>query len=180
MPPINATLVVFILLCGGLAACAAWLTAQVRCGKGGLPITADWIEELSIERYRPMLRLLHGDDLDFLSAQPSFGGSREAQFRAQRVQVFRGYLRCLRTDFNRISIAIRLLMVQSRYDRPDLAHALIRRRVQFAAWIAIVQTRLLFYQWGLGGVDATGLMNSFEALRCELRALLPRPLATSA
>src|SRR5581483_943033 len=180
MPAINCTMAIFILSCAGLAAGLFWLLGQIRFSDCGLPITADWIEELSIERYRPMLRLLYGDDLAFVSGEVGLRKSQKAQFRSQRVRIFRGYLRCLRSDFEQISMATRVVMVQSRYDRPDLAHALIRRRVQFATGLAIIHLRLFLYQWGLGGVDATGLMRIFEALRLELRALLPGTLRAAA
>lgn len=180
MPVINCTTAIFILSCAGLAAELLWLLRQIRCSDCGLPITVDWIEELSIERYRPMLRLLYGDDFAFVSAEVGFGVNQKAQFRSQRVRIFRGYLRRLRSDFEQVSLAIRVVMVQSRYDRPDLAHTLIRRRLQFATGVAIVHLRLFLYQWGLGGVDATGLMKIFEALRLELRALLPGTLRAAA
>ena len=49
-----------------------------------LPVTAEWIEELSIERYRPMLRLLNQKDLLFLRAQPGFAPQMATDFRIQR------------------------------------------------------------------------------------------------
>ena len=180
MPQINLPLLVFILGFVGFGGGLLWLVDRIRFSNCGLPVTADWIGELSAERYRPMLRLLHGDDLEFLISQAGFAAQQAAEFRTQRVRVFRGYLHCLRADFERVSIAIRVLMVQSRHDRPDLAQMLIRRRMRFAASIALVHVRLFLFRWGIGSVDASGLMKSFEALRLELRALLPGAAAAQA
>lgn len=180
MPQFNVPLVVFIVGVVGFGGGLLWLADQIRFSDCGLPVTADWIEELSAERYRPMLRVLHGDDLEFLSAQAGFPAGQAREFRMQRVRVFRGYLQCLRADFERVSMAIRVLMVQSRDDRPDLAQMLIRQRARFAADIGMVHLRLFLYRWGICGVDASGLMRSFEALRMELRALLPGPAAAHA
>src|SRR5689334_21121456 len=110
-----------------------------------LPVTAEWIDELSVERYRPMLRLLDGQDLDFLKSQPGFTPSMAEKLRIQRCQVFRGYLRCLCTDFSRICAAIKLLMLHSRHDRPDLATVLIRNQMLFASGMVLVQARLLLF-----------------------------------
>ena len=44
-------------------------------------MTADWIDELSIDRYRPMQRLLDTAELDFLRAQPGFNPQMESRLR---------------------------------------------------------------------------------------------------
>ena len=173
MAAIHFVLGIFLLLLLSSAIGVVWLLRQMRCADSCLPITADWINELSAERYRPMLRLLDHDELAFLKRQPGFTAAQASRFRCQRAQVFRGYLRCLHADFRRISIAIRVLMVQSRDDRPDLARVLIRRRTVYTAAAAMVHGRLFLYERGLCGVDATGLMRTFEEMRRELRALLP-------
>src|SRR4051794_14628140 len=97
-----------------------------------LPVTSEWIDELSVERYRPMLRLLDGQDLEFLKAQPGFTPGMASKLRVQRCKVFRSYLRCLAGDFSRVCGAIKLLMLHSRRDRPDLAAALVRHQIIFA------------------------------------------------
>src|SRR5690242_18787345 len=119
-----------------LVALVAALATLVRTlGAGGhcLPVTAEWIDELSIERYRPMLRLLDSSDLEFLRSQPGYTPKMESNLRAQRCTIFRGYLRCLHMDFRRVCLALKLVMVQSHYDRPDLASALMHHQVMFAS-----------------------------------------------
>jgi hypothetical protein len=140
---------------------------------GNLPVTAEWIDELSIERYRPMMRLLDGGDIEFLRAQPGFDPKMATRLRAQRCQIFRGYLRCLSTDFYRVCAAIKILMLQSSYDRPDLASVLVQHQVMFACGVAMVQARLLLYRWGLCDVDVTSLVKIFDLARLELRSLVP-------
>src|SRR5690348_6176121 len=120
MAAFNFILAVFILLVASVTLGLVWVLRQIGSSDTSLPITADWINELSAERYRPMLRLLQTEELAFLQSQPGFTEKQATQFSIQRAQVFREYLRCLHTDFRRISIALRVLMVQSRDDRPDL------------------------------------------------------------
>jgi hypothetical protein len=138
-----------------------------------LPVTAEWIDELSIERYRPMARLLDGDDLEFLRSQPGFTPKMLDNVRAQRCQIFRGYLRCLQGDFGRVCSAIKLVMLQSSHDRPDLAAALIRHQLTFATGMMSVYCRLALYSWGICGVDIARLVKSFDTMRLELRTLIP-------
>lgn len=145
-----------------------------------LPVTAEWIDELSIERYRPMMRLLDGGDLDFLRSQPGFTPKMASKLRAQRCQIFRGYLRCLNLDFGRVCSAIKLVMLQSKHDRPDLASALLRNQLIFATGSLVVQGRLCLYRWGLCGVDVTSIVKTFDLMRIELRTLVPASVMAAA
>jgi hypothetical protein len=168
------------------AACIALVLALVllirRLAEAGghLPVTAEWIDELSMERYRPMMRLLDSEDLRFLRSQPGYTSRMEAGLRAQRCQIFRGYLRCLSADFALVCTALKVLMVQSRYDRPDLATALLRSQALFAAGIVSVRLRLFLYRWGLCSVDVRPLVLIFDGMRMELRSLVPATAAMSA
>jgi hypothetical protein len=140
---------------------------------GDLPIDTEWIEELSVERYRPMIRLLNSADIDFLRSQPGFTPQMEAALRKERRQVFSGYLRLLETDFRRVSMALKVLMLQSRYDRPDLASTLLRQQAVFALGMTMVRIRVALFQVGLGAVDASMLVKAFDSMRLELRSLTP-------
>ena len=152
------------------------LLRNIAAAGRSLPVTAEWIDELSVERYKPMMRLLDGDDLDFLRSQPGFTPQAAAKLRIQRSQIFRGYLRSLSTDFGRINGAIKLLMLQSRNDRPDLAATLIRQQILFAGGVLVVQFRLVLYRFGLCGVDVSELVRIFDAMRLELRSIMPSGL----
>jgi hypothetical protein len=156
------------------------LARNVAAAGRNLPVTAEWIDELSIERYRPMMRLLNGADLEFLRSQPGFTPKAAAKLRIQRCQIFRGYLRCLCSDFGRVCGAIKLLMLQSKYDRPDLAAVLLRHQLLFACGVLGVQGRLVLYRFGICGVDVTELVGIFDGMRIELRTLVPASADMSA
>ena len=168
---------VFVL---ALGAGMFWLIRRVALSSTRLPVTAGWIDELSSERYRPMLRLLDGGDIDFLNAQPDFPPHAAMRVRKQRCEIFRGYLRCLNNDFDRVCLAIKLLMLQARDDRPDLAGILLRNRLSFAAGMATVYLRLFLYRWGLCGVNVTGLVKTFDSMRVQLQSLAPVTLGMGA
>jgi hypothetical protein len=121
-----------------------------------------------------MLRLLESDDLHFLSEHPGVTASQTRDFRQRRATIFRAYLMSLHCDFRRITMAIRVLMVQSRHDRPDLARVQIRLRTLYAAAAVVVHARLFLYERGMCRVDPRELMRTFEAMRLELHNLLPK------
>jgi|SRR5579872_1074548 len=145
-----------------------------------LPVTAEWINELSIERYRPMMRLLDGGDMTFLRTQPGFTPGMAGKIRQQRCQIFRGYLRCLNADFARVCTAIKVVMLQSKHDRPDLATALIHQQVRFGVGMMLVNLRLALYRVGVCGVDVADLVDIFDSMRLELRSLVPSAVSMAA
>jgi hypothetical protein len=168
----NLALVFIVLLVLAAGTSIGWLIRRIAFSATHLPVTAGWIDELSSERYRPMLRLLNGGDLDFLRSKPGFQ-PQLARVRKERCRIFLGYLRCLNNDFDRVCRAIKLLMLQARDDRPDLATLLLRHQVTFAMGMATVYFRLFLYRWGLAGVDVSGLVKNFDAMRVQLQTLAP-------
>src|SRR5579863_5016385 len=67
-----------------------------------IPLTLEWIDELSAERYRPMLRLLNGGDVEFCAPNPASRPRWRRKLRIQRCEIFQTYLRHLNHDFTRI------------------------------------------------------------------------------
>ena len=173
-------IVLFILIGFALAAVVVVLARKLAFSGTSLPLTAEWIDQLSIERYRPMMHLLDSADLESLRTQPGFTPGMAARLRHERCQVFRGYLRCLRTDFQRVCAALKLLMLHSRYDRPDLAGALVHHQLMFECGMVLVGLRLFLYRLGVCGVDVTDLVKNFDVMRLELRRLVPATLAAGA
>jgi hypothetical protein len=165
--------VLLVLTLVGLVTALAFLVRSLGSSGQSLPITAEWIEELSIERYKPMLRLLDSSDLEFLRSQPGYTPRMEAKLRAQRCQIFRGYLRCLNTDFRRVCMALKLIMAQSEQDRPDLASVLVHHQIMFTSGMIAIQARLCLYRWGICTVDVSNLVQIFDVMRLELRTLMP-------
>src|SRR5580658_8849945 len=117
----NLAIVLSLIAVMALASALAYLIRKVGSAGKHLPVTSEWIDDLSLDRYRPMLRMLDGSDIAFLRSQPGFTPDMGRKLRAQRTQIFSGYLRSLETDFGRVCAAIKLVMLQSTYDRPELA-----------------------------------------------------------
>lgn len=166
---LTVMVVVAVLLAGAFVI----LLRRVAGEPQTLPVTAEWIDDLSMERYRPMLRMLADDDQRYLKGQPGFSGASLRQFRAHRCEIIRGYLRWLESDFARISMALRVLMVQSHSDRPDLAVFLIRQKFAFHLGILAIEAHLKVYRWGLTRIDVSSVLSAFDSLRVELRQMVP-------
>ena len=152
------------------------LDSADRC----LPVTAEWIDELSTDRYRPMMRLLDSGDIEFLRSQAGFTSKMESKLRAQRCQIFRGYLRCLDMDFQRVCTALKLVLLHSEQDRPDLSAVLVHHQIMFATGLLTARFRLLLYRWGICTVDVTALVQIFDVMRIELRTLVPAAMPVCA
>lgn len=146
-----------------------------KTDKRRLQVTAEWIGELSVERYRPMLRLLDDSDFQFLCRQPGFDSKMGARLRRQRCHIFGSYLTSLSGDFRQMCRVLRILMVHSADDRPDLASLLVRKQVMFGLYMLRARWRLLLYQWGAGCVDIDRLWVLFDSLCVELHDLVPKP-----
>lgn len=124
-------------------------------------------------RYRPLLRLLGEEDFGFVAGNPKLLRA----LRTERRKLFRTYLSCLTKEYGRLLAGIRLVMVQSRVDRPDLARALAKNRVLFAFAICRIEYRLAMQSFGLGKVDISGVVEAFDRLRESAVALQALPSA---
>ena len=166
-------LIAAVVLASASLAVALILLLHRATGGPGLPVTVEWIETLSVDRYRPMLRLLDQRDLEFLKSQPGFRPAMAGRLRRQRCEIFQGYLRNLCSDFQRTCAALKIIMVRAEKDRPDLASHLMKAQATFAFALFRVQCRLALYRMGLSSVDVMPLVALFDTLQLELRSFVP-------
>jgi hypothetical protein len=131
-------------------------------------VSVDWLNRFSISRYKVMERILSETDFEFLKSQKGYHPSISRRLRLQRQAIFRSYLSCLKRDFGRLEAALMLCMAASRVDRPDLATAILKRRLVFTWAVACAEYRLVLYGLGLGTVDVGQLVGSLSGMRLEL------------
>jgi len=163
---------------GSLGLLATALVLRLRAYRRSAGQGAAGVVSFSMERYRPMARLLADDDFAFLAAQPGYRPQIGSRLRRARRQVFRIYLRELAADFHRLHAAARLALVNSPAEHAELVGILMRQQVFFWRAMAGVEFRLTLDQVGLGKVDASGLMDAFEQMRVDLaRFSAPQPAA---
>lgn len=120
-------------------------------------------------RYTPMLRLLSEDDAQLVASNKPLA----RKFRQQRIAIFREYLQCLTRDYARLLGGVRMAMVRSHVDRPDLAAVLARNQVLFALAVCRIEYRLWLHSAGIGKVDVSGLVGAMDALNVQARIVSP-------
>jgi len=167
-------LLVSVLFIWSIEAAVLLLYCQYRAvRRHANSLNADWLYQTSVDRYRPMLRLLDEHDFRLLRSQPGFTPDMAKRVRSQRCQIFRQYLASLNSDFQQVVQALKLVMAHSSQDRPDLARVLVRMQILFALGMMLVRLRLVLYRWGLARVDISPLLGMFDFVRERLRALAP-------
>ena len=159
--------VIFICLAAGFGVLFARLTSRDRLH---LP-PEEWEGLFSVSRYKAMERLLDETDRQFLQSHPKFNPQEDRKFRARRVKMFRRYMHQLSEDFNRICKAVKLLMVQSSIDRPDLAGLLLKQQFTFSLAMMAVEAKMILYSFGWADVTAKALMEPLTTVRAQLQAL---------
>src|SRR5580704_2868747 len=167
-------------VCVAVGAVLVFLFRRLIAGPKSLPVSVDWINDLSISRYRPMERLLSDEDFCFLASQPGFNKKMLRRVRSERRKIFRGYLANLSRDFSLVGAALRLMIMYSSQDRPDLAGILYKQQALFAIGMLGVQWRLALDACGLGTVDVSGMVRAMENMRLELRQMIPAESAAAA
>jgi len=156
-----------------LVVALGWMIRRAASPRGSLPLTAEWIAHLCDDRRPPALRLSDASAAGFLGTPHGLDRRAAARLRRERCQAFRVYLQCLQDDFGRATLALKVLLLQSRRDRPDLAVVLLHHQLTFGWRMVSARTRLVFYAWGIGGVDVSRLNQVFRAVAAELHAALP-------
>jgi len=136
---------------------------------------ADWDNLFSPSRYKPMERLLDPTDYRFLESQPAFNRKMARRVRSNRVNMFRGYARCLARDYSRVSAAVRILMVHAPVDRSALTGLLLKQRLLFSYNMASLEGRLFLHSlgWTAPVVDVRSMVDSLDTLCAQLRAMAP-------
>lgn len=131
-------------------------------------VNIEWLNGFSISRYKVMERLFSEADFEFLKSQKGNHPGIARRLRHQRCAIFRSYLTSLKQDFGRLEAAVMLCMTASRADRPDLARAVLQRRLVFTWAVACAEYRLVLYGFGLGTMDVSKLVGSLSGMRLEL------------
>ena len=156
-----------------LIVAALLITRRLGKRRNDLPLSPEWINELSTDKYRNMMRLLNRRDLDDLRSRPDYSKTMAAEFRRERSRLFKEYLNAMSVDFERICMAIRILMLNSNSDRPDLASTLFQSQFMFTLAIANLRMRVFFYNLGWCEGDASEVFRIFDTMRLELRNCVP-------
>jgi hypothetical protein len=159
-----------LLVIVGIVALFAYLLRELFARKTVSTFDPLWLEEFSIAKYRPMMRLLAEEDYAFLAGQSGFDEKISSNLRAERRRIFRAYLRSLVRDFNRLHYCAKLMATHSTEDRSDVLTMLVKQRVAFSFALAAVECRLIVHTLGFGPVEVRNLISTLDQSRMLLVA----------
>jgi hypothetical protein len=153
---------------------ATFFFALFRHASGARLPGPKWLDEFSLDKYRPLERLFDRDDLEFLAAQPGYTAALGRKLASSRRTVARLYLTELTIDFDRLVRLGREMMATSKEDRPDLASALFRQWITFHFRVLGLRLRLRLAPLGLATSRPVGLLDALVRMRSVV-ALLDVP-----
>lgn len=128
----NPLLVAAVTLCGtALLGVLFLIHSRVRAAR--LRDNIDWkrVQAFRGDSYRPLARLLSGDDYLFLQRLPGYQPSIATQLRRERRRIQRRFLNRLEKDFTQLHLVARTLVRDQEQDRPELVLALVRTGAEF-------------------------------------------------
>jgi hypothetical protein len=131
---------------------------------------AEWLDGFSLESYAPMARLLDQSDFQFLASHPGYYPALRKRLRAERRQVFVGYLGLMIRDFNQLLKIGRLMLVNSKEDRPEFARALWRQQMSFYFAVCSIRCKLALTPFGLR-VEGLRLVDSLASMLRQVQEL---------
>jgi hypothetical protein len=134
---------------------------------GGNPPGVSWLDGFSLDRYRPLDRLLDSSDLQFAAAHPGYTAAIGRKLVSSRRAAARLFLTELTTDFDQMVY----LGLSSRQDRPDLAHTLLRQWLAFHFRVFLLRVRLLLAPLGLAPRRPAGLLEALTRVRSVVALL---------
>lgn len=133
----------------------------------------EWVKRFDARRYDPVSRLLSGHDLEFLPSAPGYSTEIERRLRAARRRALAGYLRWMKTDFDRLYLAGKAAIAEAHTDQSDVLASLVRMRAVFLWRYALAMGRLSFSWAGVGLPDARGLAEAVSRLGSTVGTLAP-------
>jgi hypothetical protein len=133
---------------------------------------ASFLENFSLQTYRPMLRLATQLDRRYLTT--AHGESLSGCYRKIQRGLLREYLRDAAKDFNRLYAIANAKSLQASSDPGDLSMVLFEQQMTFIMLIWGIEARLLVDGIVPFALDLGPLMGAIESLATQTR-MLARP-----
>ena len=133
---------------------------------------ASFLENFSLQTYRPMLRLATQMDRRYLTS--AHGESLSGCYRKIQRGLLREYLRDAAKDFNRLYSIANAKSLKASSDPGDLSIALFEQQMTFIMLIWGIEARLLVDGIVPFALDLEPLMGAIEGLAAQTR-MLARP-----
>jgi hypothetical protein len=131
------------------------------------------IPDVTLDRYRPMARLLRDEDLRFLQSRPGYRPEMGARLRRSHRRIFRMYLAELSADFRQLHAAARRIVADAPEQHSALVGMLMHQQLVFWRALVAIELRLALDGAGLGAADAQRLIQAVEQLQRAIVSIHP-------
>lgn len=118
-----------------------------------------------------MVGLLSDEDFQFLARQPGFDFALRRKLRRERLAIFRGYLQKLVSDFNRLHLAIRLVISRQSQDCSELVGQLVWLKVRFSLLLMRVELSYMLCWVGVRTVRVSDLVHCLEEMSATMQSV---------
>jgi hypothetical protein len=119
-----------------------------------------------MQRYQPMVRLLAGEDANFLRGNTGCP-KISARWEKSRRRIGRLYLKELAADFHRLHAKARLSVAASPEQYAVLVPVLFKQKFVFWRTLAIIELRLALGGWHVPQAKIRELVGAIEAVQRE-------------
>ena len=126
----------------------------------------------------PLQRLLDQADADYLKRM-GVSESRISELRAQRRKIYRLCLLSLSSDFHNLHRMLKVLIVHSQENRPDLTVLLAKQKIAFCRNMLKAEFFLFLHACGMNKVPRVDLLQPLRIIGTELQALTEPRLAAA-
>jgi hypothetical protein len=168
MISIYATALVLLLVA---AIFVALFVTLFRRTSGANPPGASWLDDFSLDKYRPLDRLFDSSDLQFVAAHPGYTASLGRKLASSRRAAARLFLSELTVDADRMFGMGREMLAVAGPDRPDLAATLFRQWLAFHLRVFSLRVRLRLAPLGLAPRRSFGLLDALTRMRTVVERL---------
>jgi hypothetical protein len=128
-----------------------------------------FLDQFSVSRYRPVLRLANRMDRGYL--EKAHGKRLAAVYRKTQRVLLREYLRDLSKDVNRLYAILNARSANARSDEADVSLALTEQQTSFALLIWGIEARLVLDAIMPGPLNIRPLMAALDALTSQTQAI---------
>jgi hypothetical protein len=120
-----------------------------------------------MERYQPMVRLLAGEDTNFLRGTTGCP-KIAARWEKSRRRIARIYLKELARDFDRLHAKTRVLVASAPEQYAFLVPILFKQKLVFWRTLAMIELRLTVGGWNVPQACINNLVEAIQAIEREI------------
>jgi hypothetical protein len=128
-----------------------------------------FLDQFSVSRYRPVLRLASRMDRSYL--EKVHGKPLASCYRKMQRTILREYLRELSKDVNRLYAILNARSANARNDEGNVSLALTEQQTSFALLIWGIEARLVLDVVMPGPLNIAPLMSALDALTSQTQAI---------